>query len=111
MFVVIAHVGGYAYCIKVTSNPEFYANSPELIAGCVVYKKGELKFFSEDTIIQPENQIPIPHNDIVLAEKNGSFKVLGQMPGDFREKLKGAINASIRLDARTRARILGAIPA
>jgi hypothetical protein len=106
LFVVIGHEKQFAFCIKTTTNATFYQNSPELLAGCICYKKGEVSFFTQDTLVQPENQFPIAHQAMVEAERAGTLSIVGKMPEDFGEKLAKAINASIRLDARKKARIL-----
>ena len=86
IFVVICHEVGFAFCIKTTSNLTFYQNSPGLLSGCVPYKKGEIEFFSEDTVVQPDNQFPISHSDLIEAHNQGALEILGTMPADFPQR-------------------------
>jgi hypothetical protein len=97
IFVLICHEGGNAICMKATSNVAIYANNPDLKAGVVHFEVGSVPFFSEETAVQPDNPHPIAHVDISRCQANGSFKVLGQMPADFIERLRAAINASITI--------------
>ena len=76
------------------------------MVGCVYYKAGELKAFSRDTVIQPDNQIPIAHDYLIESEKNKSLDILGAMPADFRSKLKKAISASLTMSDREKSRLL-----
>jgi hypothetical protein len=109
IFILICHENKHAFCIKTTSNSEFYKNSLELMAGCVCYKAGEHQCFGEDTYVQPDNQFAIPYVEIGLAEANGGFKIIGIMPNDFKEKLIKAVTASATMNARKKARIPKAI--
>jgi len=110
IFVVLCHENGHAFCIKTTSNLSFYQNSPGLLSGCIPYKRGEIGFFGEDTVIQPDNQFPIPHETLCECHEKGALEVLGTMPADFKEKLTKAVNCSIRMDARKKSRILTKLP-
>lgn len=105
-FVVLGHLGGYAICLKATSQVKIYINNRELMVGCVYYKAGELKAFSKDTVIQPDNQIPIAHDYLIQSERNKSLDILGIMPADFRSKLKKAISDSLTMSEREKLRLL-----
>lgn len=110
IFIVLSHANGFAFCIKTTTNLDFYRNSPGVLAGCVWYRKGELPFFKEDTVIQPDNQFPIRHGALIEAERQKALEILGIMPADFKEKLIKAVNSSLRMDARKKERLLKILP-
>ena len=110
IFIVLCHENGHAFCIKTTTNLDFYRNAPGILAGCVPYKKGELSIFKEDTVVQPDNQFPISHKALIQAHEDNALEILGTMPTDFRDKLIKAINSSLRMDARLKARILKILP-
>lgn len=110
IFIILCHENGYAFCIKTTTNLDFYRNSPGVLAGCITYKRGELAFFKEDTIIQPDNQFPISHKALIQAQTEKALEVLGVMPPDFKEKLIKAVNSSLRMDARKKERIIKILP-
>jgi hypothetical protein len=111
IFIIVCHENGFAFCIKTTSNSEYYKNSPALMAGCVFYKAKEHSCFHEDTYIQPDNQFGIAHSQIADAEKTSALTILGTMPADFKEKLTKAVTSSITMNSRKKARILKAMQA
>jgi hypothetical protein len=106
IFVVLGHRNGFAICLKATSNVELYKNNPEKLAGCVFYKGGEISLFREDTAIQPDNQVPIPHAHIADMHQKMALKLLGSLPADFVTKLILAIENSTTLDDREKERIM-----
>jgi hypothetical protein len=106
IFVVLGHRNGFAICLKATSNVELYKNNPEKLAGCVFYKSGEIPLFNQDTAIQPDNQVPIPHAHIAAMHEKKALKVLGNLPADFVSKLTLAIENSTTLDDRKKERLL-----
>lgn len=105
LFVVICHRGINAICIKATSKVEVYKNNPVMMKGCVHYQAGVLDCFPLETIVQPDNQIPIPHADILRCSMNGTLEVHPPLP-NFEVEFRRAINASDTLDDRRRERLL-----
>lgn len=93
-------------CIKATSNVDRYVNDSELFNGCVFYPKGEISFFPEPTVIQPENRLALKYGYIEEHDKKGQCRILGTMPGDFKEELKKAINACPTLQAKAKKTML-----
>jgi len=75
-----------------------------MMAGCVYYVAGELRCFTENTAIQPDNQIPIPHYTICSEERKGNLDVW-RLPDDFKKKLITAVANSITLTGRQKARL------
>ena len=96
-FVCIFHEPEIAICVKATSKTTIYDNSPSMKAGVVYYLAGELSFFTLNTAIQPDNLHPIRHCDITACHAQGSLTILGNMPPDFRARLRAAVNASITM--------------
>ena len=105
LFVVLGHRSRNAICIKATSKVDLYVNNPEMMAGCVFFKAREISCFSLDTAVQPDNQIPIAHRDIIAAHRDGSLEIT-LLPDSFEERLRKAITDSTTLDDRLRARLL-----
>lgn len=105
-FVVLGHQKGHAICLKATSKVDVYKNNPEKLAGCVFYKAGEVEIFPEETAIQPDNQIPIPHTHLLMMHGKGALEWLGSLPADFETKLRAAIDNSTTLDDRQISRLL-----
>jgi hypothetical protein len=105
-FVVLGHKAGHAICIKATSRMDFYRNNPEKLAGCVLYGAGEVSQFGEETVIQPDNQFPIPHAELQDLYDKGGLDLLGTLSMDFEAKLKTAIENSTTLNERELARLL-----
>jgi hypothetical protein len=106
LFVVLGHVCNYAICIKATSQVAFYKSNPEKLAGCVSYKPGEVAAFDQETVIQPDNQFPIPHEQLQRFNDNKTLQLLGVLPIDFEDKLKTAIENSTALNEREVTRLL-----
>ncbi len=97
IFVLICHDGNHALCMKATSQISMYANNADQMKGVVYFAAMELPFFPVDTAVQPDNPHPITHIDISRCQANGSFKLLGNMPKDFPERLMSAIANSITM--------------
>lgn len=95
--------------MKATSQTTLYENNKEMRSGVVYYKAGELAYFSLNTAIQPDNLHPIPHIEITKCYGNTSLKILGQMPGDFHDKLVAAVKASITLSEDRKQNLLSRI--
>jgi hypothetical protein len=83
--------------MKATSKTAIYNSNPAMKSGVVYYIAGELPFFGLNTAIQPDNLHPINHCDITACQAAGSLIILGQMPLDFGERLKLAVNSSITM--------------
>jgi hypothetical protein len=109
LFVVLGHKTdgfgtSYAVCIKTTSNVDLYSDQRKR-KGCVCYKAGELECFpAELTFVEPDNQFPISHVDIIAANRNGKFEN-HLLPDDFQERLCVAIKSSITLSVRQKQRL------
>jgi hypothetical protein len=76
--------------------------------GCIYYPAGSLECFSEDTAIQPDNQIPISDGDLRKAFAEGTLKIYPP-PENFEPQLRKAISNSCTLDDRHRERLIAAI--
>jgi len=74
------------------------------MAGCVFYKQGEADCFEEDTAIQIDNQIPIPHSVISQSHKDGELTI-SELPEGFLERAKTALKNSVTLTGRERQRL------
>lgn len=103
-FVVIGHKADHAICIKATSKTTIYESNREMMVGCVYYRGGELGCFTENTAIQPDNQIPIPHDTLASEEREERLQ-MWQLPGDFKQKLAAAIANSTTLSRRQKERL------
>jgi hypothetical protein len=77
------------------------------MAGVVLVRAGTLSCFNRDTIIQPDNQVAIPHPKLVTQHANGDFEILGAMHDGFPADLAKAVRASITMEPREQRRILG----
>jgi hypothetical protein len=103
--VVLTHQAGHAICIKATSQTFKYEHDKQQMVGCVFYPAKELPCFPVNTAIQPDNQIPITHTLIENQYRRGELKIW-QLPVDFPERLREAIQNSIDLNGRERKRLL-----
>jgi hypothetical protein len=97
---------GHAICIKATSKVDIYKNNPEMMLGCVYYQAREVSFFGTETVIQPDNPFPILHSHIADCESNGSLQILGNLPRDFQERLRTAIENSSTLSKQRKRNLL-----
>jgi hypothetical protein len=79
------------------------------MVGCVFYKSGEVKYFNQDTAIQPGNQVPISHDQLSAAHYNSELEIMEILPPDFEQKLRKAIQQSVTISGRERKRILNII--
>jgi len=75
------------------------------MTGAIHYPAGSTPCFPEETIVQPDNQVPIPHPDIIAQSGRGTFKHEAMMPADFQERLKRAIGASMTMTPRQQKRL------
>ncbi len=105
-FVVLGHKGGNLICIKATAQVEVYKNNSGLMASCVYYSAGEVAFFEKDTVIQPDNPVPISYEQVLASDAEGEFEILGEMPDSFEADLVAAIEDSITLPRREAKRLL-----
>jgi len=104
LFVVLAHKNKHAICLKATSKTRIYETNAEMMAGCVYYVGGELQCFPQNTAVQPDNQIPIPHYTLCSEERKGNLEIWS-LPEDFRKKLIAAVANSTTLTGRGKARL------
>jgi hypothetical protein len=95
-----------ALCVKATSKVEAYLNNPKKMQGAVFYKGGVLPCFPKDTIIQPENLLPIPHLELIRNNAQGKAAVVGVMPPDFMSELLKAVHDSVTMSPKLKKRIL-----
>ena len=98
----------YCVCIKATSKTDIYENNAEKIKGAVCYETGQA-CFDVKTAIQPDNLLPISHQDIVTQNRRGTFAVIGSMPDDFPPRLAAAIKASATMSPRWKGNMLAKI--
>jgi hypothetical protein len=108
LFVVISHAGGFAICIKTTTRTALYKNNPSQMVGCVFYEAGEVPCFPEETVVQPDNQIPIEHDHIQTCHIRKQVEI-HKLPSDFPSRLREAVQKSETLTGRERKRIQGLI--
>lgn len=105
LFVSLAHVNKHAICLKATSQVQVYKNNPAKMAGAVFYPAGTVACFPTDTVIQPDNQVPISHSMIVAQRKAGVFAIAGTLPTTFRSQLITAVKASDTMEPREQKRL------
>lgn len=104
LFVVLCHRPPFAICIKATSKTTIYRNNPSMSKGCVWYGAGEVPCFPLETVIQPDNQFPIPYELIRKADNEGILDAY-LLPTGFEDSLRAAIANSATLTPRERSRI------
>jgi len=95
----------HAICIKATSQVTVYKNNPDKMCGCVYYRAGLVPCFPVDTVIQPDNQIPIAHKALVDAHFDGALECFDSPPG-FEELLRMAVADSMTMSKRLKQRLL-----
>ena len=105
LFVCVAHFNGHAICLKATSKLDLYKSNSARMAGVVFLPAGSVSCFPADTVIQPDNQVPIPHPVIVTQHKQGTFAVVATLPAAFESQLAAAVNASETLEPREQKRL------
>jgi len=94
------------FCLKATSRTASYEVDDDWLRGCVYYKAGDVDCFKRNTVIQIDNQFGIPYRAIAKAHREGKFKLLGQLPNDFHQKLIAAADRSFTLSPIKRKRLL-----
>lgn len=102
--VVIGHGDRHAICLKATSKTAIYRNNPDKMAGCVYLKAAEVAFFREDTVIQPDNQFPVPHSSL-----EDESRILGSLPEDFQGRLIRAVESSSTIPTSRKRSLLECI--
>jgi hypothetical protein len=105
LFVVLCHKNSHAICIKATSKTALFDNNPSKRSGCVLFAAGRVPCFPFRTVVEPDNQIPIPHHLIRSAQMRGTLEV-SDLPPTFESDLTTAIENSVTLTKRGRLRIL-----
>lgn len=114
LFVVLRHDNqagqAFCWCIKATSQTQRFQADPELLAGCVAYKKNDLRFFPADnTIIDPANHITMTYDTLRREANRGRYKVEGRMPSDFHVLIVEAIKKHPVLEPKRKAVLLAKI--
>lgn len=79
-------------CFKPTATLTRYLREPMLMLGAVEYSRGELGFFPERTIVGVDPW-PVNYAHLRRCHLHSRVKVLGEMPADFPQKLRSAVNA------------------
>ena len=105
-FVVIGHEKEFAICIKATSQIEVFKNNPSKMVGSVSFKANECECFDKDTLVEPDNQIPIRHDAITKADRDSTLTILGELPKDFGAKLIEAVENSETMSEMEQKRLL-----
>lgn len=105
-FVVLGHFENHAICIKATSKVEIYKNNKELMGGCVHYEAKEVSFFEQETVVQPDNYVAIPHQRLTDCQKTGELEIIGDLPVHFEADLAAAIEDSVTLTEPNRKRLI-----
>jgi hypothetical protein len=105
--VCLSHEARHAICLKATSKLDAYKNRPDRMAGIIFVRAGTLSCFNQDTIIQPDNQVPIPHPTLATQHASGDFEILGAMHDGFPMDLAKAVRNSKTMSPREQKRILG----
>jgi hypothetical protein len=112
-FVVLRHIkrdsDPLCCCIKPTSKVARYLADPSLLRGVIFYEGKALRFFGEDTIIDPDQDKEIPIAHLIAQAKSGRYRVEGRMPEDFHDKLVKAIKQSKMLSDKRKSLLLGYI--
>jgi hypothetical protein len=76
------------------------------MAGAVLVPAGTHSFFPLDTIIQPDNQVPIPHFTLTTQHATSELEILGTMYDGFAGDLVKAVNASHTMSPERQRSIL-----
>jgi hypothetical protein len=103
---VIAHEKEFLICIKATSRVELFKNNASKMVGCVLFKEGECGCFEKETVVEPDNQIPLRYDGVDKAYRDSTLEVLGDLPDDFAARLTKAINCSETMNEMEQKRLL-----
>ena len=104
-FVVLTHQNGHAICLKTTTQVNYYLGNKSKLLSCVYLKFGTVPEFSQDTIVEPDNQFPIEHGLIEGAYLNPKFRVFS-LPPDFYVMLCEAVQRSETLKWPPKKRLM-----
>jgi hypothetical protein len=109
-FIVLRHSqtskGFICRCIKATCRVSRYESDPDLLKGVVLYEEKTIPFFSEKTVIDPDNGLDINHAHLSDQSRKNRFRIAGKMPDDFHAKLVTAINQSEQLEPKKKRDLL-----
>ena len=114
-FVVLGHWtdgsgDSYAIAVKATSGVAVYLNNQEKMRGCVFYRGGQLPCFPCDTVIQPDNQIPLAHKMLADVHFDGGIQCW-PLPPDFEAIFRAAVANSISMDKKKKQRLIAVLDA
>jgi hypothetical protein len=110
LWVALGHSpDAHLYCLKTTSQLDWYKNRPETLSGVVVFKANALACFPEETVIQLNNAFPFPYSLIQQSQRERTFALKDILPAEFARKFKRAFDNSIVLDGDERERIEAAL--
>jgi len=76
-------------CFKPTSQTEYYDADPRRLKGVVEFLPRQIDCFPERTLVEPETY-DIGYDYIRSCHRQGEFKYLRRLAGDFREKMNAA---------------------
>lgn len=77
-------------CFKPTTKTQRYQDEHVLLKGVIKYGAGDLAFFPEPTIISVDPML-IEYGVLRRCHISTKIEPLGEMPGDFRERVLTAI--------------------
>jgi len=77
--------------------------------GVIFYEAGILSFFPSPTIVDPVKWMKILHSHLQREAYKSRYKIEGQMPDDFYEKMELAITQSDVLEPKTKKYLLWCI--
>jgi hypothetical protein len=104
--VVIGHQAGHAICVKATSKTEPYKNNAGMMESCVFYGADDEPCFEKETVVQPDNQVPLSYDKLDEWYRKGTLEVLGELPTEeFEERLLQAADGE-RINERKKQRIV-----
>ena len=76
------------------------------MVGAVFFEKGATACFDKDTIVEPDNQIPLSYEKVMYADRMNTLERLGELPDDFGEKLIEAVKKSETMYEMQQKRLL-----
>jgi hypothetical protein len=80
-----------------------------MLKGCISYRRNEIPFFREDTLIDTSNILTLLHDTLEKEARLGRYRSEGIMPDDFHGKFVSAVRASTILEPKRKARLLEAV--
>jgi hypothetical protein len=93
-------------CLKATSKVELFMNNAEKMVGAVFIGQGECDCFDVDTIIEPDNQIPLSYEKVASAYRMNTLERLGELPDGFDGNLIKAVKKSETMYEMQQKRLL-----